>query len=189
MLYKGKTLTPRAKPRPRLKPSESSGASTRRDPWRRTTTSSTSRIGRRPLQVKRAASSVTSGRRLLTPTCYYRTTTGTCSSTRNNSRRLERGTPRTRSGVQGSGARRPVVVVRQVVRRLRQRARRRHLCAPRLCPCLWPEAFALTPLFAQDGDNGSGGWTDRANVIEGDWEHYCGENLSLIHISEPTRPY
>ena len=28
----------------------------------------------------------------------------------------------------------------------------------------------------EDGDNGSGGWTDRENVIEGNWEHYCGEN-------------
>ena len=27
-----------------------------------------------------------------------------------------------------------------------------------------------------DHDNGSGGWTDRENVIEGNWEHYCGEN-------------
>ena len=25
-------------------------------------------------------------------------------------------------------------------------------------------------------DNGSGGFTDKNNVIEGSWEHYCGEN-------------
>ena len=34
----------------------------------------------------------------------------------------------------------------------------------------------IVPCSLADHDNGSGGWTDRENVIEGNWEHYCGEN-------------